>query len=191
MSSSATTEPSRARLTRRAKAWIAAGVLGAVAAVTVTSVLTGASPTTGPPKSALIGTRVASFRLAGLNGGVVRAPWGSGHPGVVIFFASWCTPCQHEMPALAAYVATHVGAPVQVVGVDALDAAASARRFVAKDGVGFAVASDPNGQVTSGEFGFQTLPETVFVNARGVVTDVKYGAISNARLSQGVATLGA
>lgn len=195
MSSSATTEGAgpapRPRLGRRAKAWVVAGAVAAAAAIVVASVLTGGSTGKNPPRSSLIGQHVGSFSLAGLSGGVDIDPWSTGHPSVIIFFASWCTPCQREMARLAAYVATHVRAPVEVLGVDALDSAGSAKAFVARDHVRFPVASDPNGSVTDGVFGFATLPETVFVSARGVVTDVHFGAISNARFAQGVATLGA
>ena len=195
MSSSGTTEDAapapRPRLSRRAKAWVAAGSAAAIAAIVVTSVLTGGSTGTNPPRSSLVGQHVGSFSLAGLKGGVDIDPWATGHPSVIIFFASWCSPCQREMPRLAAYVAAHVHAPVEVLGVDALDSAGSAKSFVAKDHVGFPVAFDPNGSVTDGVFGFATLPETVFVSSRGVVTDVHFGAISNARVAQGVATLGA
>ncbi|HEV2428051.1 MAG TPA: TlpA disulfide reductase family protein [Acidimicrobiales bacterium] len=194
MSSSDTTEAPtpapRPRRSRRAKVAIVAAAVAAAAAIGVTSALTGGSTGNNPPRSALIGQKVSDFSLPGLSGGVEPAPWESGRPSVLIFFASWCSPCQREMPRLAAYVATHVRAPVEVLGVDALDAAGAARRFVATDRVGFAVAYDPNGQVTNGDFGFATLPETVFVSARGVVTDVHFGAISNAQMAQGVTTLG-
>lgn len=195
MSSSDTTEAPapapRPRLSRRAKVTLVAGSLAAAAAIAVTSVLTGGSTGTAPPRSALIGQKIADFSLPGLDGGVRVAPWESGRPSVIVFFASWCSPCQREMPRLAAYLATHDRAPIAVLGIDALDSAGAARRFVAKDHVSFAVASDPNGTVTNGDFGFATLPETVFVSARGVVTDVHFGAISNSRVAQGVATLGA
>lgn len=194
MSSSDTTEDPtpapRPRLSRRARAGLAGAALAVAAAIAVTSVLTGGS-TGGPaPASALVGHRVGAFTLPGLSGGAERDPWASHRPSVIVFFASWCAPCQREMPRLAAYLRTHVRAPVVVLGVDALDASGAARAFVARDHVTFPVASDPSGQVTNGDFGFATLPETVFVNAHGVVTDVHFGAISNARVAAGVATLG-
>jgi hypothetical protein len=54
---------------------------------------------------------------------------------------------------------------------------------VAKDGVAFPVAFDPNGTVTTGIFNFQTLPETVFVNSTGRVVAVYYGAIPTSCLA--------
>jgi thiol-disulfide isomerase/thioredoxin len=167
------------------------GAVLAVALIVVVSVLTGGKVTSpnGQPTSALVGKDVAAFAAPGLSGGTVRAPWARHRAGVVIFFASWCGPCQREMPEVAAYLRAHRVGPVEVVGVDALDARGSARSFVARDGVTFPVAFDPNGDVTTGVFKFQTVPETVFVSAKGVVQGVYYGAIPTGRLEAGVAQL--
>ena len=163
------------------------GAVVAVALIVVVSILTGG--TVNPGQNALVGTTVPAFSEAGLTGGVVRAPWARGHPGVVIFFASWCGPCRSEMPEVARYLRTHATGAVTVVGVDALDQRAAAQAFVTKDRVPFRVAFDPNGNVVTGVFGFQTVPETVFVNAKGVVTDVYLGAIPRDRLVRGLRAL--
>ncbi len=169
---------------------LGAAVVVFVTAVTVVSVLTGAPETNGfAPTSSLVGTHVRAFSASGLNGGSVVAPWRSGHPAVLIFFASYCGPCQHEMPAVARFLRAHATSPVRVVAVDALDERAAAAAMTGRDGVTFPVVFDPNGTITTGEFGFDTVPESVFVNAKGVVTDVYYGAIPPATLAKGIAKL--
>ena len=166
------------------------GVL-ALAAVIVVSVLTGGSVAGTPceASNALVGHRVAAFAAPGLSAGTVHAPWSQHHAGVIIFFASWCGPCQREMPEVATYIRSHSLTPIQVVGIDALDARGAAQHFVAHDAVTFPVAFDPNGDVTSGEFKFQTVPETAFVDATGVVRFVYYGAIPTSCLVSDVAAL--
>lgn len=166
------------------------GTVIAVALILIVSLLTNASSkSSSQPPSALVGTTVRSFHVSGLNGGVVRAPWASGHAGVLIFFASWCGPCKSEMPKVAAYLRTHATTPVQVVGVDVNDQRTAAQSFVRRDGVSFAVAFDPNGAITTGIFQFATVPETVFVNARGVVENVYFGAIPKSQLVSGLHAL--
>ncbi len=152
---------------------------------------TSSNSSNSQPTTALQGKKVASFSLAGLNGGTQVAPWSSGHPSVLIFFASWCEPCKAEMPKVAHYVATHQLGSVDVLGIDANDALGSGRSFVKKDHVTFPVAFDANGVVTSSTFDFLTLPETVFLNAKGVVESVHFGAISTSQLSKGIAKLSA
>lgn len=170
---------------------IGLGTVVAVALITVVSILTGGTVTPGgnAPKSALVGQHIKSFTLSGLNGGTQTSPWKTGHPSVLIFFASWCGPCKAEMPKVATYIRTHNPSPVVVLGVDANDPLGSARAFIKKDDVTFPVAADPHGAVTSGVFGFQNIPETVFLNAKGVVTDVYYGAIPTKRLVAGIKSL--
>ena len=173
--------------------WVSIGLGTAIALalITLVSVLTGGSVkgNNSQTQSALVGTTVVSYSLKTLDGAVQPMPWQHHHPGVLIFFASWCTPCQGEMPKVAKYLRTHTTGSVQVIGVDANDKLSSGKTFVHRVGVGFPVVFDANGSVTSGDFGFQTLPETVFVNAKGVVTKVYYGAIPTKQLSAGITSL--
>ncbi|HQT99268.1 MAG TPA: TlpA disulfide reductase family protein [Acidimicrobiales bacterium] len=172
---------------------IGIGTTVAIVMILVVSWLTNTHHANRPsgllPPSALVGKHVRSFHVAGLNGGVVTAPWASGHPAVVIFFASWCGPCQHEMPKVAAYLNTHPLGRVRVFGIDVNDTTAAAKSFLAKAHVHFLVGEDPNFTITAGRFGFGQIPETVFVSARGIVQQVYFGAIPPRQLSAGIARL--
>lgn len=170
---------------------IGIGVVVAIVLITVVSVLTGekATPNNGAPTSALVGKQVQSFSLNGLNGGTETAPWTKGRASVLIFFASWCGPCKNEMPKVATYVRRHNPSPVEVLGIDANDKRVAAQAFVKKDDVTFPVAFDANSDVTSGVFSFLGVPETVFLNAKGVVTRVYFGAIPAKQLAEGIKSL--
>jgi thiol-disulfide isomerase/thioredoxin len=171
---------------------IGIGIALAVALIAVVSVLTGAKVSDNHvvlPKTELVGKHVQDFTLDGLGGGTEGAPWTHGRASVLVFFASWCVPCRGEIPRVATWVRTHDTGPVEVLGIDANDERAAAQAFVRKDGVTFPVAFDADGTVTSSVFGFAQLPETVFISAKGVVTGVHFGAISNAELARGVKAL--
>jgi cytochrome c biogenesis protein CcmG, thiol:disulfide interchange protein DsbE len=169
---------------------IGIGTLIAVALIVVVSILTGGPvQNDGGLSSNLVGHKVQTFSLAGLNGGKVRAPWATGHAGVLIFFASYCGPCHKEMPEVATYIRKHSPSPIVVMGVDASDKLASGQTFVKNSKVTFPVAFDPNDVVTSGIFQFEEVPETVFVSKEGVVTQVYFGAIPVSQLKSGIASL--
>jgi thiol-disulfide isomerase/thioredoxin len=170
---------------------IGIGTALAVVLIGVVSYFTGGhvTPNANGPTSELVGKKVNTFTLTGLNGGHVSAPWKSGRGGVLIFFASWCGPCQKEMPEVATYLRHHNEGSIEVVGMDARDQIGAAKSFVAKSGVTFPVAFDPHADVTSGIFNFNTLPETAFVNSHGIVTQIYFGAIPKKELAIGIAAL--
>ena len=172
---------------------ILAGVLAilVVGVISVVSALSGGKVSNNgrAPTSALVGDHVKDFSLGGLDGGTIKAPWESGHPSVLVFFASYCVPCQGEMPKIAEYIRTHSSLRVTVLGIDAIDERGAAQAMIKRDDVTFPVAFDPNGIVTTGVFGFGQVPESVFVNSTGVVEQVYYGAIPQQHLAQGIKTL--
>jgi thiol-disulfide isomerase/thioredoxin len=169
---------------------IAIGTVLAVTLIVVVSLLTGGAVRNQHGLStALVGEKVTSFTLGGLNGGTERAPWDSGHPSALIFFASYCGPCRGEMPKVATYLRRHDESPVVVMGIDASDQRSSAQTMLRKDDVTFPIAFDPNAAVTTGIFKFEDVPETVFVTGHGVVTEVYFGAIPVDQLKSGLASL--
>lgn len=170
---------------------VSAGAVLIVGAIAIVSDLTGSQVTgkTAAPVSELVGHKVKDFSLEGLNGGTIRAPWESGDSSVLVFFASYCIPCQGEMPKIAKYIRFHSPNPVTILGVDALDARSSALAMMKRDDVTFPVAFDPNGVVTTGVFGFGSIPESVFLNSKGIVEKVYYGAIPKRQLALGIKDL--
>lgn len=163
--------------------------IGAVLAITlivIVSVVTGGSAQPGNP---LDGHRLAPFRLATLTTGHVASPWSSGHPAVVVFFASWCDPCRAEMPMVEKWVTSHDLGRVDVLGVDVNDGTTAGRDFTSHAKVTFPVGVDPRSTLSSSEFLLPGLPDTVFVDGRGVVESAINGAVTPTELAAGVQQL--
>jgi thiol-disulfide isomerase/thioredoxin len=90
-----------------------------------------------------------------------------GTPLVVNFWASWCDPCEEEMPMLAEAARTH-GDRIQFLGVDILDTREPARAFIARFEVPYPNVLDPMGE-TRNAVGSIGQPVTVFYAADGSV----------------------
>jgi thiol-disulfide isomerase/thioredoxin len=144
---------------------------------------------TGPGSTAIgAGSHEPSFTLhaVGTIDHTVNVPadgGGDGRPAILLFFASWCSACHAEVPAIASLyqhqVASHSRlAGVAVIGVDGQDATAAA--FVHASGVTFPVATDATFTVTETDFAFNQLPEAVFVQSDGTIAKIHYGALSTA-----------
>jgi cytochrome c biogenesis protein CcmG, thiol:disulfide interchange protein DsbE len=142
----------------------------------------------GPPAP---GVPAPSFSLPRLGGGgTVGAPadgGGGGRPAVLVFFASWCAPCQAEMPAIATAYASqqrHGGrlARIAVIGVDTADPTSQALAFVHKSKVTFPVGADRAYDVTEGSYYFNGDPDAVFIDGNGTIVHIVHGAITAAQL---------
>lgn len=142
------------------------------------------SDPSGPPTA---GNQVPSFTMRRLSGhSSLRVPedgGGNGRPAILLFFASWCVPCQHELPEVARtyHLQQEHHSPltkVALIGIDANDPRTSALVFVQRSGVTFPVGIDPNYAIVSGKFAFPGLPETVVVSGAGKIEKIYRGAIS-------------
>lgn len=173
---------------RRARpVFLAVGIVLAVALGIGLFTTVGTGRTGGRP---VAGDQVPSFSLPRVGGGVaVGVPadgGGNGKPAILLFFASWCKPCQAEVPAIAAtYHRQQVrhsllASKVALIGVVGSDPTATALRFIRRSGVTFPSGADRNYTVTEGLFYFSGLPETVIVSATGTIAYVHYGPISTA-----------
>jgi thiol-disulfide isomerase/thioredoxin len=169
------------------------GTLVALVTIALVSWASGPSSSTSTtaPVAAIVGKVIAPISLPSLAygsqpAGQVTIPR-EGRATVLVFFASWCGPCQEEIPRLSKYVTMlSPTLPVDIRFVDANDSVAPAQAFLTAAHATSVVLSDSNGNVTSGIFGFQTLPETVFLSSRGVVTRAIFGSVSNAQFASAV-----
>jgi thiol-disulfide isomerase/thioredoxin len=100
-----------------------------------------------------------------------------GKPLVINFWATWCTPCVHEMPELNRFHQAYAAKGWQVLGI-AIDKAEPVRSFLTRIPVGFPVVlAGPDGTDLLRELGNAQggLPFSVVIDAQGRISHRKLG----------------
>jgi len=104
---------------------------------------------------------------------------GTGQPTIVNLFASWCGPCEREMPLLNRVADRELG--IDFLGVAHMDARRDAERFVAEQRVVFTTILDLDGDVAAA-VGGRGLPVTVAFDRDGVMVGRVFGELTEESL---------
>jgi len=102
---------------------------------------------------------------------------------VLNFWATWCPPCQAEMPELQAAHDAYADGGLVVLGVNQGEDAATVQAFLAQRGLDFPVALDPQSEASM-RYLVNSLPTTFFIDRHGVIQDSIVGQMNAATLKQ-------
>ena len=163
---------------RRALPVLAAVALLAAACAGSGATSAGDAPEVAPTTSAPVGalpTDATSLPDMTPEGFTAMLADLRGTPVLVNVWASWCGPCNEEAPLLADAHARY-GDRVQFVGVDILDARASARDFIETYGWTWPSVYDADGDIRDA-LGVIGQPVTLFYDADGTLIATWTGAI--------------
>lgn len=100
-----------------------------------------------------------------------------GKPLILNTWASWCSPCRAELPALASYSESAAG-EVEVLGLNAVDDAEAAATLWAQLAMPFPTVADSDG-ATRAPLRWVGLPVTYFVDAQGAIVHRHDGAVTD------------
>ncbi len=138
---------------------------------------------------ARIGNVAPDFVLPDLNGKPLRLSSLRGRVVVLTFFASWCHPCEEDMPILERAQRDN-GLQVAVVGVNYQDIPGDTRDFVHRLGVTFpSLIEDSIDNPVATRYDVHAMPDTVFIDAQGVVRGRVYGQTNTHDLETALADL--
>lgn len=138
----------------------------------------------GPPAPApVVGAPAPDFVLTDLEGRKVRLSDFKGQVVLLNFWATWCGPCEAEMPAIEDRYTTFKSQGLVVLGVNQDEDAETVRAFVDRLGVTFTVVLDP-GAVVGELYRARGLPTTFIVDRDGQIIVQKVGFMSDRQLDQ-------
>ena len=120
----------------------------------------------------------ANIKLSDLRGKVV----------VMNFWASWCVECRKESDALEAVWREYRSRGVIVLGVDYLDTEAAAVKYLQQYDTSYAIGADLQEQI-SRRYRITGVPETFFVDKRGVIRKIEIQALTQRELINTVESL--
>lgn len=152
-----------------------AGLIVVVPLVAILAAGFGNDPRALP--SVLEGREAPAFTLPDLEGRSWSMAELEGRPVVLNFWATWCAPCKIEHPLLLEAARSHP--EVQFLGIVYGDTEDKVRRYLTVAGSAYPSLLDENNR-TAIDFGVAGVPETFFIDRRGVIAYKHSGALTPA-----------
>ena len=109
----------------------------------------------------------ADVELTMRDGGAFSLSAQKGKPVLLSFWASWCSPCRRELPALATYAKSHPELVVLAVNVDRDPA--DADKFLSSVSFDLPVAYDPDAR-NLGKYGVTSMPTMFLFDKKGALS---------------------
>ena len=129
---------------------------------------------TGGAYASDAGGPAPAFTLAALTGQSTSLTEFKGQVVLVNFWATWCGPCQQEMPLLDQMYKKYKQAGFTLIGVSVDKNAAPVRELMARKPVSFPVLLDPANQVSKA-YHVDEMPSSVIIDRKGEIRYVHRG----------------
>ena len=139
---------------------------GAMAALVIASTAFAASGDASGPAPA--------FTLTALTGQQATLSQYKGQVVMVNFWATWCGPCQQEMPLLDAMYKKYKPAGFTLIGVNVDKDAPPVKELLARKPVSFPVLLDPANQVSKA-YHVDEMPSSVIIDRKGEIRYIHRG----------------
>ncbi len=126
------------------------------------------------------------FSLNDLQGNTVTLSALRGRVVVIDFWATWCPPCEFQIPVLSALADAHRGEPVDVIGISVdTDGPEVVRAYAEEHGVRYTILL--GSEALARDFGAPGFPALIVVSPDGKIHSRHVGLIEQAELESIVA----
>lgn len=115
-----------------------------------------------------VGQLAPDFEMQYPDGKTLKLSDYQGKPVIINFWATWCAPCEAELPEFVQAYEQHKDQGLVILGVNAQETAEDANTFVEKYGLSYPIALDSRGEVMD-LYSVRGLPTTLFIDPEGRV----------------------
>jgi peroxiredoxin len=144
-----------------------------IAVIAVVAVIVFSQKSSYEPVGA--GADAVDFTLPGLDGKPVSLKDFRGKVVFLNFWATWCKPCEDEMPSIEALYNGLKGQQFEIVAVSIdSDKVDTVKKYVAKFGLTFRVLHDKGGKIKE-LYKTTGVPETFIIDQNGVIAEKIWG----------------
>ncbi len=127
---------------------------------------------------AQVGQLAPNFEAQDLDGNLVRLSDFQGNPVILNFWATWCTSCRAEIPALQRVFEERKDQGLEVIGVDWGEGrVGAARGFLDPLGATYVSVMDPSGDIGD-RYRVRGLPVTLAIDKDGVIQELVGGELT-------------
>lgn len=143
-------------------------------------VLTGCTSGSTPDGGSQAERLAPDFQLLSLDGQTISLSDFRGKPVLLNFWATWCGPCEYEMPFLQEIYEDEEWAErgLVMLAVDVGEHPARVKLFIESLGLSFTVLLDIDQDVAL-MYNIRFFPSTFFIDKDGIIQDVKIGAFAD------------
>lgn len=140
------------------------------------------------PTTALHGQQAPDFTLNNLLGERISLSQLKGKLILLNFWATWCGPCQQEIPELEAFHEEYKGKGVLVLAVNLREDKSKVAAFAKENKMNLMVLLDSEGRVGEA-YGIVGIPTTFFIDQDLIIRDSILGSTFKSRLVEKVSPL--
>ncbi len=122
------------------------------------------------------GFEAPDFRVADINGESISLSNYKGQTVLLNFWASWCSPCRAEMPAMERIYQDYKDQGFELLALNSThqDGKQNAIDFADELNLSFPILFDETGSV-SNQYQIQALPSSFFIDGSGMIQEVVIG----------------
>ncbi|OAT79406.1 TlpA family protein disulfide reductase [Desulfotomaculum copahuensis] len=143
---------------------------------------------TGAPKTGTaVGEQAPDFTLGTIDGKKISLSSFRGRPVMLNFWATWCPPCQEEMPEIEKFYRQN-GGKIQLLAVNLTANEKSTdqvKQFLQSGGYTFPVLLDQNGDLAR-QYMIRYIPTSMFIDSGGIIRFAHTGPMTMQMLQEGL-----